>query len=30
MLVSRPEDYLLSSAINYSGRPGLIDICFVE
>ena len=30
MIVSRPEDYLLSSAINYTGKTGLIDVCFIE
>jgi hypothetical protein len=29
-IVENPEDYLYSSARNYCGMPGLIDVILVE
>jgi putative transposase len=29
-IVAKPEDYLYSSAIDYAGGKGLLDVCFIE
>jgi putative transposase len=29
-IVNRPEDYVYSSAINYAGRKGIIEVAYVE
>jgi hypothetical protein len=28
--VTEPEHYLYSSAVDYAGGKGMIDICFIE